>query len=272
MYLPDSKLIPAARQLACVGLFFAAAVLAQDEPAAEPADASPAAGSQPAWQPEQQHTSAAVAAQFPAGELNWLDVDGEQVLAPFRTAINAKKMTVLSLVNRAAEMQQDTVMRELYLALPDHGWPALMLLLPPYQPAKTDETAEQLAAARLAAAIAFALENDSVAVTLLADTETAPQAIAASIAQSENVSGLILWQVDAAKLDSAQLQQLVESRTSVLDIVDGPLDGRARNDRRRLFELAGFGDDYRLIVAPTNPPAHAVKRMRSWLASSFEVD
>ena len=273
MYRPDSKLIPALRGMAAASLLVALAATAQDAPPPEPAAAtSTQTTAPPAWQPEQLQTSRAVAEAFPEPEVNWLEVDGQAVLAPYRTALNAKKMTLLSLVNRPAEMLQDNVMRTLYLSMPDYGWPTMLLLLPPYMPGESDPSLDQSAAARLAAAINFAIEQESVALTLLADTETAPQAIAASIAQRDNVSGLILWHVDADKLDANLLQQLVESRTSVLDIVAEPMDLRARNDRRRLFELAGFGEDYQLIIAPGDPPAHAVKRMRRWLGNSFEVN
>ena len=318
MYLADSKLIPAAILALGCGLFSATAA-GQDDGASAAADSAEADSPAP-WQLEQDRAVAALIEQIPATELNWLAVDGRQALSLYRPSLTAepKKMVLISLSNSSAELLQANIMHELYRTLPDHGWPTLQLLLPPYLPADPvsgeqpitpsaanennntndaepddgdntgDETnsepdtagaapdandaRETIAAARLAAAIGFAIEQESIAVTLLADRETAAPAIAASIDQGEKVSGLVLWQVETDKLDIAALTQLAESRTTVLDIIDEPLGMRARNERRRVFALAGVTDDYQLIVAPAEPASHAIKRIRSWLARSFEVD
>ena len=125
---------------------------------------------------------------------------------------------------------------------------------------------------RIDLSTAFLKSNDIKAAALVAENHSGQLAIAAAIAQKDFASGLVLWKVDAEQLDKDQLKQLLDSRITILDIVDYQISAAEKAQRIRLFKMAGFNDDYRLIVSPAGRAgiAHSQQRVRHWLETSFQ--
>lgn len=116
--------------LLSAALGFPLCVWGVDEPAApvaEPAPALPAAA--PIPDPETALTTA-LGARLPASEVQWLSVDGRQVLALFRTALGAGDRAVLLLHERGAHADYPGPINTLRHGLSRQGWATLSLQLP----------------------------------------------------------------------------------------------------------------------------------------------
>lgn len=246
---------------------------------------------------------------LPKEELLWLGENDEKFISLYRPAHQPAQMSIVLLAANDHQLLHAKMLRQIYLDLPDQDWSTLTVLLPPpnpiaipkrptkseavslsaESPESTDQTAkansppptavdesnsidfDELAAQRINLAIQHFTNNGSRSVTLFSSNASAKRAIKSAISNTENTSGLIFWKVSAMQFDAEQLKALMESRVTVLDIIDSSVSPRDRKNRLRLFKMAGFELDYRLIEAPPGDAnvESISRRVRHWLNNNF---
>lgn len=249
-----------------------------------------------------------LAATLNAEELVWQG-DGEQgFISLYRPALKSSQMAILLMPDRLHSMAQHNLLSELYQALPEHGWSTYYLAMPAHVDnliatteqnsadgstkdsveASTENSADksankqtttshteqrkEIALARIASSINYLTEKEIRAVAFVVENLNATIAVKAAIQQADTTSALVLWHVDAKQLDSDLLEKLLESRMSILDIVDHKLSPTDKKQRIRRFKLAGFDKDYKLVTAPHGNAgiSHSQQRIRHWLETGFQ--
>ncbi|MBT8152063.1 MAG: alpha/beta hydrolase family protein [Gammaproteobacteria bacterium] len=209
-------------------------------------------------------------ASMPAKDALWLGEGETPFIAFSQPAVNPKQLGILLLGSSPADLTGQGWQRHLYDNLPLHGWSALATLVPPANAASDDQ---QKAQTRLRAATAWLLDQGARSFTIVGDEDSIQVAVNSCIANAENCSGIVLWRVAEAQLQNLELENLQQSRVSVLDVLDGQPHGNMRLRRKRHFDAAGFDNDYRPIVIPQADNAAtwalASKRLRHWLDSTF---
>ena len=249
-----------------------------------------------------------LAATLNVEELVWQG-DGEQgFISLYRPALKPSQMAILLMPDRLHSMAQHNLLSELYQALPEHGWSTYYLAMPAHVDnliatteqnsadgstkdsfeASTENSAnksankqtttshteqrKEIALARIASSINYLTEKEIRAVAFVVENLNATIAVEAAIQQADTTSALVLWHVDAKQLDSDLLEKLLESRMSILDIVDHKLSPSDKKQRIRRFKLAGFDKDYKLVTAPHGNAgiSHSQQRIRHWLEIGFQ--
>jgi hypothetical protein len=211
-------------------------------------------------------------------------------------------MAIVLLAENENQLVHDPIPRQIYLDLPNQDWSTLSLLLPPANPSviptrkspvdgislssgNPDQPArasapitptadennntdfDQLAGRRINLAIQHFTANGSRSVALFTTSGNASRAIKSAINNTDSTSGMILWKVSTKYLNVEELKTLMESRVTILDIVDASISKHDRTERHRLFKIAGFNVGYSLITAPSgNANAESIsRRIRHWL-------
>lgn len=240
-----------------------------------------------------------LAPSFDSEELHWLG-DGDQAfISLHRPALEPSQMALILLANSPADMAKVNFLSEIYYDLPEFGWSTLLMPMPIQQEqafaersaaasagtstesasdtesenATPDKDATlQTALLRLEKSIDFLVEKERRAVALVADNLNVNAAIEVATEQGDRASAMVLWQVETSQLNRAKLEALLDTRISILDIIDHRISEDEKKQRIRIFRLAGYSNDYRLITTPSGQPgvAHSVRRIRHWLETSFQ--
>lgn len=273
--------LPLRMIITALALLLSFGVQAQAEQGNE-ADASAAADSN-----DELLTMQKLAPSFDSEELHWLG-DGEQTfISLHRPAIEPSQMALILLANSPADMAKVNFLSEIYYGLPEFGWSTLLMPMPVQQEktfttrsaAETDGEAEnekdatlQTALMRLEKSIEFLVEKERRAVALVADNLNVSAAVEVATNEGDRASAMVLWRVETQQLDRAKLKALLDTRISILDIVDHSISEAEKKQRMRIFRLAGYSNDYRLITTPLGQPgiAHSVRRIRHWLETNFQ--
>lgn len=136
---------------------------------------------------------------------------------------------------------------------------------------KKENPTEITAQERINISSSFLLENNTKWLTYIADNNTVTAAIEASINNSEDVSGLILWQVSNETLLNTDLEKLKQSRVTLLDFTSNDLSKKELNERIRKMKKAEFIKDYQQYSLPIGEASvnYGLKRIKNWLESQF---
>lgn len=220
-------------------------------------------------------TMQALAAAAEPTEVVWLETVDQPFLSLYRPAVDAAQMAIILLPGQLHHMADGGLMQTLYRELPIAGWSALQVALPAqlnrHVNGLDNDTRHQRAINRTNQAVSHMMAQGAGSTALIADDLSAQVAIDIAIARSKITSGLVLWQLDQRLLSSNKLQQLASSQITLLDILPVGLTEQDKINRRRQFQLAGFGQNYRQITAPDGRASirYNSRRIQEWVATEF---
>ena len=221
-------------------------------------------------------TMQALAAAVEPTEVLWLKTDDQPFLSLYRPAVDAAQMAIILLPSQPHQMADGGLLQTLYRDLPIAGWSALIVALPaqPSQHANelVNDAHHRLAIHRTDQAVDHMMAQGAGSTALIADRLSAQLAIETAITRPDITSGLVLWQLDHLQLTSDKLQQLASSQITLLDILPAGLLEQDKINRRRQFQLAGFGQNYRQISVPKGQAAirYSSRRIQEWIATEFK--
>lgn len=220
-------------------------------------------------------TMQALAAAAEPTEVVWLETVDQPFLSLYRPAVDAAQMAIILLPGQLHHMADGGLLQTLYRELPIAGWSALQVALPAqlnqHVNGLDNDARHQRAINRTNQAVSHMMAQGAGSTALIAGNLSAQVAIDIAIARSEITSGLVLCQLDQLPLSSDKLQQLARSQITLLDILPVGLTEQDKINRRRQFQLAGFGQNYRQITAPDGRASirYNSRRIQEWVATEF---
>lgn len=221
-------------------------------------------------------TMQALASAAEPTEVLWLETAENRFLSLYRPAVDAAQMAIILLPGQLHHMADGGLLETLYSELPVAGWSCLLVALPAQTSQQNDalnsEASYQQAIKRINKAVDHVMADGAGSAALIADSLSAQLAIQTTIARPEITSGLVLWHLQELRLPRETLQQLANSQITLLDIVPSGISNQHKINRRRQFQLAGFGQNYRQISSPSGRAAkgYSSRRIQEWVATSFK--
>lgn len=201
---------------------------------------------------------------LPDQNVVWLDQD-KTVIGRFDAAVDPFQMAVLAFSDNMQKLDTPEILDAMHNHLPLHGWSILTITLPTETPGNPDISK------RPEVAIDYLKGQQAKSLAVFAGTGQIRQAFETTIAYSDFVSGLVLWQVDDIGFSPEELKKLKESKISILDIAPLQANSNELAQRRKNFAQAGIQQHYKLIALPEFIPGETgVKRIRHWLEHEFE--
>lgn len=207
-------------------------------------------------------------------EIIQLGSDSKQFLARFRQPPQAYTLAILALVSKDADLMTENLATAFLEELATIGWPVMLVSLGDLQRSEAEDKSmrQELNLNKILESIQFLREKAVSSIMILADEKTTEAAISGAIRFADDISILAFNDVLLSEMpDGKTMSALLESRVSILDVVNNEFDKSVLRARRQWYEKQGFGSVYRLMTSPDAIAGdrYVAKRARAWLDRNF---